>query len=201
SLRVGYTKFRNGISDAVLGSSVPDPAPGIAIEIGGDSFCLTTGIDPFCSGPNFLAPQKTFQSDKQTKYDGTKTLGRHTVRFGGGVNRIQGGVFAAFVGTAPIVGSNPDLIQPGGLAAPSNIHDPLTYNVSSLVVGNGQGFFTERPGFGFPGGESADTRLQFYIGDVWKVRPNLSFTIGLRYVRDSGRTDSDLPPIPCSSTT
>src|SRR5262249_33068328 len=48
SLRVGYTKFRNGISDAVLGSNITDPSPGIAIEIGGDPFCLTTGVDPFC---------------------------------------------------------------------------------------------------------------------------------------------------------
>ena len=196
SLRVGYTKFRNGINDAVLGSPIFDPAPGIAIEIGGDSFCLVTGVDPFCSGPNFLAPQKTFQSNKQTKYDGTKTNGRHTLRFGGGVNRIQGGVFAAFIGTAPIVGSTL-----AGLPVGANAADPLQYSVTALSVGNGQGFFTERPGFGFPGGESSDTRIQFYFGDVWKVRPNLSVTLGLRYVRDSGRTDSDLPPIPCSATT
>jgi carboxypeptidase family protein len=195
SLRVGYTKFRNGINDAVLGSNIFDPAPGIAIEIGGDAFCLTAGVDPLCTGPNFLAPQKTFQSNKQTKYDGTKTMGRHTLRFGGGVNRIQGGVFAAFIGSAPIVGSNFNL--PTG----ANASDPLQYTVTSLAVGNGQGFFTERPGFGFPGGESADTRIQFYFGDVWKVKPNLSLTLGLRYVRDSGRTDSDLPPIPCSATT
>jgi carboxypeptidase family protein len=193
SLRVGYTKFRNGINDAVLGSSILDPAPGIAIEIGGDPFCLTAGVDPFCSGPNFLAPQKTFQSNKQTKYDGTKTLGRHTIRFGGGINRIQGGVFAAFIGSAPIVGSN------FSLPAGANAADPTAYTVDNLSVGNGQGFFTERPGFGFPGGESSDTRLQFYVGDVWKVKSNLSFTVGLRYVRDSGRTDSDLPPIPCSA--
>ncbi len=195
SLRIGYTKFRNGINDAVIGSPVFDPAPGIAIEIGGDPFCLTAGVDPLCTGPNFLAPQKTFQSNKQTKYDGTKTIGRHTLRFGAGVNRIQGGVFAAFIGSAPIVGSNFDL--PAGADAA----DPLQYRVTNLSLGNGQGFFTERPGFGFPGGESSDTRMQFYFGDVWKVKSNLSLTVGLRYVRDSGRTDSDLGPIPCSATT
>jgi hypothetical protein len=193
SLRVGYTKFRNGINDAVLGSSILDPAPGIAIEIGGDPFCLFL-VDLFCSGPNFLVPQKTFQSNKQTKYDGTKTNGRHTLRFGGGVNRIQEGVFAAFIGTAPIVGSNLNL--PAG----ANAADPLQYLVTNLSVGNGQGFFTERPGFGFPAGESSDTRIQFYFGDVWKMKPNLSVTLGLRYVRDSGRTDTDLAPIPCSAT-
>jgi len=195
SLRIGYTKFRNGINDAVIGGDVLDPSPGIAIEIGGDPNCLTAGVDPFCSGPNFLAPQKTFQSNKQTKYDGTKTFGKHTLRFGAGVNRIQGGVFAAFIGSAPIVGSNFNL--PVG-ADPA---DPLAYSVTALSVGNGQGFFTERPGFGFPGGQSSDTRIQFYVGDAWKMKSNLTLTIGLRYVRDSGRTDSDLAPIPCSANT
>src|SRR6202790_2541650 len=122
-------------------------------------------------------------------------MGRHTLRFGGGVNRIQGAVFAAFIGTAPIVGSNFNLSTGG------DAKNPLDYTVTALSVGNGQGFFTERPGFGFPAGESADTRLQFYFGDVWKVKSNLSVTLGLRYVRDSGRTDSDIPPIPCSATT
>jgi len=196
SLRIGYTKFRNGITDAVLGGGVFDPSPGIAIEIGGDPNCLNAGVDLFCSGPNFLAPQKTFQSNKQTKYDGTKTFGKHTLRFGAGVNRIQGGVFAAFIGSAPIVGSTL-----AGLPTGADPADPLAYTVSALSVGNGQGFFTERPGFGFPGGESSDTRIQFYFGDAWKMKSNLTLTIGLRYVRDSGRTDSDLPPIPCSANT
>jgi|tagenome__1003787_1003787.scaffolds.fasta_scaffold20988670_1 hypothetical protein len=195
SLRIGYTKFRNGIDDAVLGGNVFDPSPGIAVEIGGDPNCLTAGVDPFCSGPNFLAPQKTFQSNKQTKYDGTRTFGKHTLRFGAGLNRIQGGVFAAFIGSAAIVGSNFNL--PAG-ADPT---DPLAYTVTALSVGNGQGFFTERPGFGFPGGESSDTRIQFYVGDAWKMKSNLTLSIGLRYVRDSGRTDSDLAPIPCSANT
>src|SRR6266849_1507322 len=82
SIRFGYTKFSNGIADAVLGSGITDPAPGIAIAIGGDIFCLNAGVDAFCSGPNFLAPQETFQSNKQTKYDGSKTVGRHTFRYG-----------------------------------------------------------------------------------------------------------------------
>src|SRR5262249_10371749 len=191
SIRFGYTKFRNGINDAVLGSNVFDPAPGIAIEIGGDPFCLTPGFDLFCSGPNFLAPQKTFQSNKQTKYDGSITFGRHTLRYGVGVNRIQGAVFAAFVGTAPIVTS---------LTPVAGQSDPLTYTVDAILIGNGQGFFTEKPGFGFPAGGSSDTRFTAYFGDQWKIRSNLTATIGLRYVRDTGRTDNDIAPIPCSAS-
>src|SRR5580700_4996350 len=36
SVRFGYTKFENGIKDAVAGSSIFDPAPGIELAIGGD---------------------------------------------------------------------------------------------------------------------------------------------------------------------
>jgi hypothetical protein len=190
-VRFGYTKFRNGIADAVLGSGITDPAPGIAIAIGGDIFCLNAGVDAFCSGPNFLAPQETFQSNKQTKYDGSKTVGRHTFRYGAGVNRIQGAVFAAFIGTAPIVTS---------LTPVSGQSDPLKYTVDAIAIGNGQGFFTEKPGFGFPAGGSSDTRLTWYFGDQWKLRSNLTATIGLRYVRDTGRTDSDIASIPCSAS-
>jgi hypothetical protein len=195
SIRFGYTKFRNGIDDAVLGSGIYDPSPGIAIEIGGDPICLTAGVDTFCSGPNFLAPQKTFQSNKQIKYDGSRTLGSHLLRYGVGFNRIDGSVFAAFVGSAPIVGSC------GAQCVGADPSNPLQYTVSSLYVGNGQGFFTEKPGFNFPGGASHDNRFQAYFGDTWKMRPNFSLSLGLRYVHDTGRSQSDLPPIPCSATT
>jgi hypothetical protein len=34
------------------------------------------------------------------------------------------------------------------------------------------------------------------VGDSWKLKPNLTINYGLRYVRDTGRTDNDLAPIP-----
>ena len=37
------------------------------------------------------------------------------------------------------------------------------------------------------------------LGDNWKFWPNLTVTVGVQYVRDSGRSDSDLPAIPCSA--
>src|SRR5882762_6998421 len=102
SIRAGYMKFRNGIGDAVLGSTIFNPGGDVAIAVGSDPFCLTGGADSFCSGASFLAPQKTFQSNKQIKYDGAKTFRSHVLRYGVGVNRINGGGFAAFVASAPI---------------------------------------------------------------------------------------------------
>src|SRR4029077_7114782 len=75
--------------------------------------------------------------------------------------------------------------------------NPLNYPVNRLRVGNGQGFNTELPALGFPaGGLGPDNRVGAYIGDVWKIKPNFTLSIGLRYDRDTGRTDSDLPAIP-----
>jgi hypothetical protein len=73
----------------------------------------------------------------------------------------------------------------------------MNYPASFVLLGNGQGFTTEKPSFGFPaGGLGPDNRLSWYFGDSWKLRPNLTVTYGLRYVHDTGRSDSDLAPIP-----
>ena len=65
------------------------------------------------------------------------------------------------------------------------------------MLGNGQGFSTTQPAFGFPaGGLGPDNRLGLYIADTWKMFPNFTVNLGLRYDRDTGRTDSDLPGLP-----
>jgi hypothetical protein len=194
SIRFGYMKFQNGILDAVTGSSIFDPAPGIELAIGSDVRCLTAGANQFCSGINFLAPQTTIQTNHQIKYDGSKVVGKHIFRFGGGFNHIQGGGFAKFLGLAPAVGAPLNACVSPVCANPAN---PLDYPVQNVILGNGQGFSTEHSAFGLPaGGLGPDNRLGAYFGDSWKFRPNLTITAGLRYVRDTGRTDSDLAGIP-----
>ncbi len=196
SIRFGYMKFQNGILDAVTGSSIFDPAPGIELAIGSDVRCLTSGANQFCSGINFLAPQTTIQTNHQIKYDGSKVLGKHILRFGGGWNHIQGGGFAKFLGLAPAVGA-PLAACAQNPTVCTNPANPLTYPVENVILGNGQGFSTENSAFGLPaGGLGPDNRMGAYFGDSWKFRPNLTITAGLRYVRDTGRTDSDLAGIP-----
>jgi hypothetical protein len=195
SIRLGYHKFQNGITDAVTGSSIFDPAPGIELSIGGDPNCLTAGLDPFCSGPNFLAPQATMQSNHQLKYDGSSAWKNHVFRFGFGWDHLHGGGFAEFLGLAPAVNSpstaTPFNVFPGGAS------NPLNYPVVNVSMGNGEGFSTTQSAFGFPGGgQGPDNRISWYLGDSWKVKPNLTVTYGLRYVRDTGRTDSNLGPLP-----
>jgi len=178
SIRAGYLKFHNQIAGATA-SYNPVPSGEIA--------AIDTG--EVISGPNLLAPQGTLQTNKQIKYDGSKVWGAHILRFGAGVNRIRGGGFASFFGLAPLdyTLSNP---TSGDLGA-----QPFLL----AILGNGQGFFTEKPAFGYPGGGQADTRFQWYVGDSWKIKPNFTLSYGLRYNRDTGRSDSDLAPTPCSA--
>jgi len=187
SFRFGYLKFHNLIGDATQGASFYNPLPTSAIVI------ADQGV--FLSGPNFLAPQQTFQSNKQFKYDGSKVYGSHIFRFGAGLNVINGGGFASFFGIAPLDFTKAALGPVSG--APDN---PLNYPLTGADLGNGQGFFTEKPNFGFPAGGQHDDRFQWYVGDSWKIRPNFTFTYGLRYNRDTGRSDSDLASIPCSAS-
>ena len=201
SIRFGYTKFRNAIVDAVAGSSILNLEPGIELAIGSDADCLTAGADAFCSGPSFLAPQQTYQSDHQIKYDGSKAVGKHILRYGGGFNHLFGGGFASFLALGPAVSAGvSDCSASGPLPFPGGCTNPLNYPANTVQLGNGQGSDSEIPAFGFPaGGSGPDNRLSFYFGDAWKVRPNLTLTVGLRYVRDSGRSDADLAGIPALS--
>jgi hypothetical protein len=195
TIRFSYLKFQNQLVDGTRGTSVPFADYPVSINNG-----------TFSVGPNLLAPQSTPQSDHQLKYDGSKAWGKHIVRFGVGWNHIQGGGFAGFFGTtANVYGSGS--IDAGCLGA-NTLGCPLgpdgTVNTNPTnedmflaIIGNGQGYSTEKAALGFPaGGLGPDNRVSLYIGDSWKVLSNLTISAGLRWVRDTGRTDSDLPAIP-----
>jgi len=112
---------------------------------------------------------------------------------------VQGGGFADFYGTAPRVSwttSSDSIAAAAAGPFPGGSSNPLNYPVERFRVGNGQGFNTLDPALGFPaGGLGPDNRLGFYVGDSWKIKPNFTLNLGVRYDRDTGRTDSDLPAI------
>jgi hypothetical protein len=194
SLRFAYNRYTNKIVDAVGAGNIFNPAPGVSLNF--------TGGSGFASGPNAQAPQQTKQDNKEARYDGTRAWGNHTFRFGVAVNKIDNLISADLFGLAPQIGSDTDaasvLFASSGPFA-GGVGNPLNYPVDSITLGNGSSCLSERSGFGSPCGAFGDTRMQAYLGDTWKFWPNLTVTVGVQYVRDSGRSDSDLPAIPCSA--
>ncbi len=193
SFRVSYEKFHNLITDTTAGDTgIYNPNDGLEV--------LGLG---FYAGPNYLAPQGTFQSDKQVRYDGTWTKGSHTVKYGASLNRLLGGGFAKFFGNVPYTtfGQAAPLAQcygaASGVACPG---DPINgYKADSVTIGNGNEIFTEKPAFGLPGGGVEDWRSGYYVADTWKATQSLTVIAGLRYSIDTDRANQDLPTPPCSS--
>ncbi|HVO63090.1 MAG TPA: carboxypeptidase regulatory-like domain-containing protein [Terriglobales bacterium] len=199
SVRFAYMKMRNGIVDAVSGTPIYNPAPQVAITIGSVPLCASSGGDPFCAGPSFLQPQATLQDNKEIKYDGSHAQGTHILRYGVAVNRIVGNLFTKQLGFSPVVNSvftNDTVAFANGGPFSGGSSNPLNYPAQLVIMSNGIGFTTERHSLGQAGGGLFSTRLLFYGGDTWKLRPNLTLNYGLRYVRDTGRTNNDLAPIP-----
>jgi hypothetical protein len=209
SFRGSYEKFHNLITDGSTTSGY-DPL----ITANGPVAVSYSGQIYF--GPNANAPQQTFQSDKQLRYDGSWTHGAHNIRFGSSMNRIQQGGFAAFYGIGPRL--NPTLANlltgskttanplglgcAGVIGAPACPGDPINgYNTSSATIATGNGYGNNTPGFGLPGGGTAAWRYAFYIADAWKVTPSMSITAGIRYSVDTNRENNSFALPTCADTT
>jgi hypothetical protein len=185
SLRFGYSRYHNSLQDATsqlgVGGVFGLPA---GIQFGD----LAGGQVQF--GASRFAPQETFQQNTELRYDGVRRAGDHTFRFGASINRINVGGYASPYGVGP---------QLTTALAGGTDSNPLDYPLLLATLSNGERFTTEKSGFGFPHGGQMDNRLQGYVGDSWKIFPNLTITVGVHYVRDTGRVDSDLAKIPCDA--
>jgi len=190
SIRLGYLKTERNQSDATIGSGLPLASYALNIQMG------NTGL---VTGPNPNAPLSILQSNHQVKYDGSKTFRRHRIRYGFDFNRIGAAGYVPFLSLAPGLGTNVGLFeeafaQTGPL--PGGDTNPLNYPVEGVGLGNGLGYVTPFPGLGFPAGSFSYHRLGAYVGAISKWKKNFTWTYGVRYVREPGRSDSEFPAIP-----
>jgi len=198
SARFGYQKLVNAINPALGDSTI---LPGAPFNIQFGSFSL---------GPSVAGPRQTVQRDLFGRYDSSTIYKvNHSIRFGGAIHRISQGDYLApsnfasvttssGLDTISAINGNPNLLpllagDPRGAA-----DNPLNYPVGTVTIFNGLGNFSEHSAFNRSGGGHADTRLEGYVGDTFSLFPNLNISFGLNYVRDTGRTDSDLSATPCS---
>src|SRR3984885_5525655 len=190
SFRGGWETFHKLLEagTAARGNSIYNPSSPTLGQV--------TLIGSINAGPNYLAPQGTFQTDKQFRYDGSWTKGVHTFKFGFDMNRLASGGFAAFYGASLYTDIS---ATPGNLVAGGNPANPLDYIAQLYAIGNGNVLFSERPGFGLPGGLDPSWRFGAYVADTWKASSSLTLTAGLRWSVDTDRANQDLPTPLCSS--
>jgi hypothetical protein len=200
SIRFGYSRFANNTMLPDL-SGVPNPAPGLNVLVG-----------PMQTGPSERAFQNFIENYFQGRYDGSRPWKKHSFHFGGAINRISSGGTMPLGLFAPTVTGSANLANVQSLLSaasppfaplvsgdPAGAADnPLNYAVNGITIYSGRGFTSEKSAFGYSGGGHADTRLDAYIGDSFQLFPNLSVKIGVQYVRDTGRTSSDVAPVLCS---
>jgi len=194
SLRFEYLRFKNTTADVI--------PPGVTavlpydLNIGGGSIAQCSSGALICVGSSPFSNQQNFQSDSQFRYDGSRVSGRHQWHFGASFDRISLGRFAPLYDTAPVLSDQSSVPLPAGLGGSNGLStDPASYPVQWAYLGNGQGFQSEKSGFGLAGGGLRDSQLSLYGGDTWKLRPNLALTYGVRWVRDTLPNNSDLGPI------
>jgi len=200
SARFGYQKMVNAIN----------PVLGDSLILAGAPFHMQIGS--YALGPSMDGPRQTIQRDLFGRYD-SRTLYKvkHTIRFGGAIHRIAQGDFFAPGNYGPSVTSSNGLdvinaINSNPILTPLFPNDPrgaadnpLNYPVGTVTIFNGLGNFSENSAFNRPTGGHFDTRFEGYLGDTYDLLPNLSISVGVNYVLDTGRTNGDLPPVPCSA--
>ncbi len=190
SLRFGFLKTERNITDSTRGSDLP---------LANYPLNITMGNTGLVTGPNGLAPQAILQSDHQIKYDGSKTLGQHIIRYGVDFNRIAAAGFVPVQGLAPFVSTNVGASEKSFAQAgpfPGGDSNPLNYPVEFVSLSNGLGYVTPFPGLGLPAGSIVYHRFAVYLGATSKWKRNFTLTYGVRYARETGRSDTEFPPIP-----
>ena len=192
TIRFSYLRFQNQIVDATVGNN--------ALPLNNLGAQIVMGSTGLTVGPNFLAPQSTAQSDIELKYDGNKISGPHVIRYGISFNHIQGFSYGAYSDYGPQIVSTVSTSEVTAASAgpfPGGASNPLNYPADSITITNGLGYFTNQPALGFPAsGLGPDNRILVYLGDSWKIATGFNLTYGLRWVRDTGRTDSQYAGFP-----
>ena len=170
--RMAVTNFRNRIQRP------PAAAQAFAVP-GAENFRILTSDSSLVAGPDNNTPQGTEEYFNQYRDDLVYNRGSHTVRFGGGVNYRQLSVFNFAQGFPSITVNAP---------AQPNVADLLNATIVSIVIGNKKGIRLPAT----PDNSYRNTRYSAYAEDQWRVRPNITLALGVRYEVDTHPVDNDL---------
>ena len=182
SYRFGFVNFHNRMESQELNYKflrTPNEIP----------FYL--GVGNYQAGPNYLAPQATYQHNWQNSYEGSVMMGKHTLRYGLNLTKIGLGAFANFAGPLSINGTYDSDTVAQLQAAGADIQNPMNYPFESFTMGPANGFFMLQSGFGLPHGDHNNTRIGWFVQDSIKATRRLTLNLGVRWQYDSGYFNND----------
>jgi hypothetical protein len=178
SVRFGYMNYDN------FDDIAPERIPGIpeTLDPAGRPLRVDFGNPPVgVIGPADNTPTNRLHDNTEIRYDGGFSFGRHSLRWGGGVNRIRVNWFASISGHAPAIRLRFDAAAQ--TVCGSDVH---CYPVVGGTVSNQQGFWTDEPSHGLPYGGARNGRVHWYVADSWRVNQRFNLNLGLRWVYEPG---------------
>ena len=196
SLTLGYTRtflylHSNGNKSDILDFS-GDLTTALGIPVADGT--VSPGSSITSVGPGGISPVRYAQNKISAGDEVFKTVGSHSLRFGGNVIRVQtNGVH---------------MLNPGGSWSFTSVASFLTDSPSSST--GPCNFFNNEPGCVSNGvpypqplalHDARETDFNMYVQDDWKLRPTLTLNIGVRYAPTTNPTDAthqlyDVLPVP-----
>jgi outer membrane receptor protein involved in Fe transport len=159
TVRVGYNREYAANNHSVSAVNPPAADPTLGSNPGGNaSDVRISGIGELLGGLNSLSSYFYHWNSIQAYDDASLTHGKHSLKFGFAVERIRLNLLG--------------LSNPGGVWSFGSLHDFLTNNPSKYT----SGFVNTLTTRGY-----RQTVFGAYIQDDWRVRPNLTVNLGLRY--------------------
>ena len=179
SLTYHFDNFINFIStfpaDAMATTDVPIPAAQ-------DHELVFPSVE---DGPNFRVPQRTRLQRNQIRDTFSWTVGEHTIHFGGEWQRFGSDILFDLFGSGSIFLAQD--FPTKDLNGDGVIND-LDIPIASAVVNSAAAGELPRAPFDY------NNSFGFFVQDDWRIRPNLTLNLGLRWEFDTDifGTDSNL---------
>jgi hypothetical protein len=175
-----YDNFYNNIPPYPQDAALTDPALSLGSEL----------IFPdLADGANFNLPQSTFLNRSQVRDGLTMALGRHSLKVGGEFQHYTAhGIINPFGNGTEILVSDFGFADLNGDGVVNDLDIPLAVGIHSTA-----------PVVPVPIPQVGDSYAAFFVQDDWRVRPNLTFNLGLRWEYDSDLTGTSSDHDPCPS--